>query len=131
LYTSNLILGLLLADVAINLCKASKCKVPSSFKDFVDMATTASSARAAASLALLALALFVLCLTAIMLLAEEYESLVSCMEKDKGDCPLSNQFSIPEAALVMPTVAVVLTFMEGRDLMGTLHFNGAFMIPFL
>jgi hypothetical protein len=42
-----------------------------------------------------------------------------------------NQFSIIVAALVMTPVAVALTFMEGRDLMGTLHFNGAFMIPFL
>jgi hypothetical protein len=53
------------------------------------------------------------------------------MEKDKGDCPLSNQFSIPVAALMMPPVAVALTFMEGGDLTGALHFKGAFMIPFL
>ena len=31
----------------------------------------------------------------------------------------------------MPPVAMVLAFVEGRDLTGTLHFNGAFMIPFL
>jgi hypothetical protein len=36
LYIYNLISSLLLADVAINLHKSSKCKVPSSFKDFVD-----------------------------------------------------------------------------------------------
>jgi hypothetical protein len=62
-----------------------------------------------------------------MLLVEEYKSLFSCTEKDKGNCPLSNQFSIPVAASVMPPVAVVLTFMEGRDLTGA----GAFMISFL
>jgi hypothetical protein len=55
----------------------------------------------------LALALFVLCLTAIMLLAEECMSLFSCTEEDKGDCPLSTQFSIPTvAALMMPPGAV-------------------------
>ncbi len=59
LYIYNLILGLLLADVAINLCNSSKWEVPSSFKDFVDMATTASGARAASFTAFLALALFV------------------------------------------------------------------------
>jgi hypothetical protein len=63
--------------------------VSSSFKDFVDTATTASGARAAAFMAFLVLALFVLCLMAIMLLAEEYESLFSCMEEDKGNRPLS------------------------------------------
>jgi hypothetical protein len=68
---------------------------------------------------------------AIMFLAEDFESLFSCTEKDKGDCPLSNQFSIPVAVLVMSPVAVALTFMEGIDLTGALHFNGAFMIPFL
>jgi hypothetical protein len=55
----------------------------------MDTATTASGARAAALTVFLALALFVLCLTAIMLLAEEYKSLFSCMEEDKGNCPLS------------------------------------------
>jgi hypothetical protein len=53
------------------------------------MATTASSARAAAVIAFLALAHFVLCLTVIMLLAEEYESLFSRTEEDKGICSLS------------------------------------------
>ena len=66
---------------------------------------------------------------AIMLLAEEYENLFSNTEEYKGDCPLSNQFLIPAVALpVMPPVAVVLTFVEGRDLTGILHFNGAFII---
>jgi hypothetical protein len=46
LYIYNLILVLLLADVAINLHKSSECKVPSRSKDFVDTATTASGARA-------------------------------------------------------------------------------------
>jgi hypothetical protein len=127
LYIYNLILGLLLADIAINLYKSSKCKVLSSFKDFVDKVTTASGARAAAFMALL----IGLCLTAIMSLAEEFKSL-TFTEEDKGDCPLSNQFLIPTvAALVMPPVTMALNFVEGGDLTGTLHFNGAFMIPFL
>jgi hypothetical protein len=57
--------------------------------DFVDTATTASSARAAIFMAFLALALFVLRLIVIMLLAEEYESLFSRTEADKGNYPLS------------------------------------------
>ncbi len=47
-YIYNLILGLLLADIAINLHESYECKVPSRSKDFVDMATTASGARAVA-----------------------------------------------------------------------------------
>jgi hypothetical protein len=67
-----------------------------------------------------------------MSLAEEYESLSPRTEEDKGKRPLLNQFSIPTvAALVMPPVAVALAFVEGRDFMGSLHFNGAIMIPFL
>ena len=66
-----------------------------------------------------------------MSLAEEYKSLFSCTGEDKGNCPLFNKFSIPVATLVMPLVAVALTFTEGGDLTGALHFNGAFMIPFL
>jgi hypothetical protein len=113
LYIYNLISSLLLADVAINLYKSSKCKVPSSFKDFVDTATTARGARAAAFMAFLALALFVLRLMVIMSLAEEYESLFSRTEEDKGNRPLWNQFSIPTvAALVMTPFALALTFME-------------------
>jgi hypothetical protein len=103
----NLILGLLLADIAINLHKFSECKVMSSFKDFVDMATTASGAGADAFMAFLA----VLCLTAIMSLAEaeEYKSLSSRTGKDKGNHPLLNQFLIPTvAASVMPPVAAAL-----------------------
>jgi hypothetical protein len=103
LYIYNLILGLLLVNKAINLHKSSKCEVPSSFKDFVGTATTASGAGAATFMVSLDLALFVLCLMAIMLLAEENESLFSCMEEYKGNCPLSNKFLIPTvAALVMP-----------------------------
>ena len=69
---------------------------------------------------------------AIMLLAEEYKSLFCCTEEDKGNSPLSNQFLIPTVtASVMPLVAVALAFVEGGDLTGALHFNGAFMIPFL
>mmetsp|Transcript_5169 Transcript_5169/g.11350 ORF Transcript_5169/g.11350 Transcript_5169/m.11350 type:complete len:501 (+) Transcript_5169:72-1574(+) len=38
IYLYNLISGLLLADVAINLHESSECEVPSSFKEFVDTA---------------------------------------------------------------------------------------------
>ncbi len=112
-------------DIAINLHKSSdKCEVLSSFKDFMDTATTASGARAAAFTAFLALAFFVLCLPAIMALAEEYKSLFSHTEEDKGNCPLLNQFLVPNvAALVMPLVAMALDFMEGGDLTGAHHFN--------
>jgi hypothetical protein len=44
----NLILGVLQANIAI---KFSECEVPSSFKDFVNTATTASGAGAAAFMA--------------------------------------------------------------------------------
>ncbi len=120
LYIWNLILGLLLADVAISLHESSnECKVLSSFKDFVDTATTIRGAGAAAFTAFLALAFFVLCLAAIMSLAEEYKSLFSRTEEDKGNCPLLNQFLIPTvAASVMPLVAMVLDFMKGGDLTG-------------
>jgi hypothetical protein len=57
--------------------------------------------------------------------------LISHTEEDKGNCPLSNQFLIPAvAASVIPPVAVVLAFREGRVLMGALHFNEAFIISF-
>jgi hypothetical protein len=88
------------------------------------MATTSSSAGAAAFKALLVLVLFVLCLTAIMLLFEEYKSLFSHRVEDKRNCPLLNQFFIPTvAASVMPPIAVVLVFVEGRDLTGTPSFQ--------
>jgi hypothetical protein len=125
-------LGLLLADVAIYLHKSSKCKVPTCCKDFVDTAITTSGAGAAAFMVFLVLVLFVLCLKGMMSLVEEYESLSFCMEEDKGDCLLLKQFSIfTVAALVVPPVAMTLTCVEGRDVMGALHFNGAFMIPFI
>ncbi len=96
------------------------------------MATTASGTGAATFKEFLPLVLFILCLMAIILLAEEYKSFFSHAEEDKGDCPLLNQFSIPTvAALVMPPVPMVLTFVEGGDLAGARHFNGAFIIPFL
>ncbi len=95
LYIYNLISSLLQADIAINLHKSSKCKVTSSFKNCVNMATTASSARAATFMAFLALALFGLCLTVIMSLAEEYESLFSHTEEDTGNCPLSKPVPNP------------------------------------
>jgi hypothetical protein len=124
LYIYSLILGILLVDVAINLHESSKGKVPSSFKDLVDMATTTSGAGAAAFTAFLE----VMCLMAIMSLEEP----VLQHGGGQGHCPLLNQFLISTAAaLVMPPVAMVLAFAEGGDLTGALHFNGAFMIPFL
>ena len=53
MYIYNLISGLLLADVAINLHESSDCEVPASFKDFVDEALkseTAGNTMAIASL---------------------------------------------------------------------------------
>jgi hypothetical protein len=117
LYIYNLISSLLLADVAINLHKSFECKVPSSFKDFVDTATTASIARAVTFMAFLALALFVLCLTVIMLLAEENESLFSCTEEDKGNCPPSKPVLDPHCGcLDDDPFAVALTFVEELSL---------------
>ncbi len=125
LYIYNLILGLLLADITINLHESSDgCKELSSFKEFMDTATTASGTEAAAFTAFLVLAFFVLCLTAIMSLAEEYKSLFSRMEEDKDNCPLLNQFLIPTVATsVMPLVIMALDLMEGGDLTGAHHFN--------
>jgi hypothetical protein len=122
LYIYNLILGLLLLDVAINIHESSLCEVPRSFKDLVDTATTASGAGAAAFTAFLV----VFCLTAIISLADEHKSLSSRTDENKCNCPLSNQFLIPTvAASVMPPVTVVLAFVEGGDLTGALHFNEA------
>jgi hypothetical protein len=57
MYIYNIILGLFLANIAINLHESSnKCEVLSSFKDFVDTATTASGTEAAAFTVFLALA---------------------------------------------------------------------------
>jgi hypothetical protein len=65
-----------------------------------------------------------------MLDGKKYKSLFSCTEEDKGNCPLLNLFSIPTvAASLMPPVAMALAFVEGGDLTGAFHFNGAFMIP--
>jgi len=44
LYLYNLISGLLLADVAIELHESSDCEVPSSFKDFADVAMKSEAA---------------------------------------------------------------------------------------
>ncbi len=67
-----------------------------------------------------------------MLLAKEYKSLFYRTEKDKVNCSLLNQYSIPAvAASVMPPVAMALAFVKGRDLTGAIRFNGACMIPFL
>ncbi len=81
MYINNLISGLLLADIAINHHESSECKVPSNYKDLVDMATTTSSTGAATFMAFLV----VLCLMSIMSQAEEYKSLSSRMEEDKSN----------------------------------------------
>ncbi len=58
--------------------------------------------------------------------------MISCTEEDNGNCPLSNQFLIPTvASSVIPPVAMVLAFREGRALMGAVQFNGAFIISIL
>jgi hypothetical protein len=62
----------------------------SEFPTKVDTATTTRGARATAFTAFLVLALFLSCLMAIMLLAEEYKSLFYCMKEYKGNCPLSS-----------------------------------------
>ena len=79
-------------------------------------------------------ALFVSSLTAVMSLAEEYESIFSKKsvkdDDEDGDCRLSNQFSIPAvAASVLPSLVVAVLCAEGGDLTGALHFNGAVIIP--
>jgi amino acid permease len=95
-----------------------------------------SSAGAIAFTAFSASALFVSSLTAVMSLAEEYESIFSKTsvkdDDEDGDCPLSNQFSIPAvAASVLPSLVVAILCAEGGDLTGALHFNGAVIIPYL
>ena len=95
-----------------------------------------SSAGAIAFTTFSASALFVSSLTAVMSLAEEYESIFSKKtvkdDDDDGDCRLSNQFSIPAvAASVLPSLVVAVLCAEGGDLTGALHFNGAVIIPYL
>lgn len=95
-----------------------------------------SSAGAIAFTAFSASTLFVSSLMAVMSLAEEYESIFSKKivkdDDEDGDCPLSNQFSIPAvAASVFPSLVVALVCAEGGDLTGALHFNGAVIIPYL
>jgi hypothetical protein len=95
-----------------------------------------SSAGAIAFTTFSASALFVSSLTAVMSLAEEYESIFSKKsvkdDDEDGDCRLSNQFSIPAvAASVLPSLVVAVLCAEGGDLTGALHFNGAVIIPYL
>ena len=93
--------------------------------------STASSAGAAAFAAFSASALFVSCLTAVMSLAKDYESIFSSTVENDYDFPLL-QFSIPAvAASVIPPVAVALSFSRGGDVTAALHFNGAIIVPFL
>ncbi len=86
LYIYNLISSLLLVDIAMNLHKSSKSRCQAALRT---LWTWPPLPAAAAFTAFLVLAFFVLCLTVIMSLAEEYESLFSCTEEDKGNCPLS------------------------------------------
>jgi hypothetical protein len=67
-----------------------------------------------------------------MSLAEEYESIISRKLDDDDPCPVTNRFSTPAvAAAMVPSVAVALAYSNGGDLTGALHFNGAFITPFL
>jgi tyrosine-specific transport protein len=105
--------------------------------------STSSGVGAAAFAAFSMSALFVSCLTAVMSLAEECESIFmrrttttvedEVEDYDDGDCIAPpSRFSIPAViASVMPPVAAALAFARGGDLTGALHFNGAFIVPIL
>jgi hypothetical protein len=120
-------------DVTINLHQSSEeCEALSSFKDFMDTATTASGAGAAAFTEFLALAFFLLCLMAIIFTGWRIQKLVLPHGGGQGQLSSFEPVLDPHCGcLVMPLVAMVLAFMEGGDLMGAHHFNWAFMIPFL
>ncbi len=93
---------------------------------------TSSGAGAAAFTAFSVSALVGSCITAVMSLAEEYESIISRKMDDDDPCPVTNRFSTPAvAAAMVPSVAVALACSNGGDLTGALHFNGAFITPFL
>jgi hypothetical protein len=102
----------------------------------LDNSIGSSAAGAIAFTTFSASALFVSSLTAVMSLAEEYESIFSKKsvkdDDEDGDCRLSNQFSIPAVvASVLPSLVVAVLCAEGGDLTGALHFNGAVIIPYL
>jgi len=92
-----------------------------------------SGAGAAAFTAFSASALVGSCVAAVMSLCEEYESIIAGVVEDgEENCPVENRFSLPAVALSMaPPTAVALAFAKGGDLTGALHFNGAFITPFL
>ncbi|KAL9188309.1 hypothetical protein ACHAXT_006687 [Thalassiosira profunda] len=91
-----------------------------------------NDAGAAAFTAFSASALVGSCVAATMSLAEEYDSIISSATEDDGSCQLTDKFSLPAVALSMaPPVAVALACAEGGELTGALHFNGAFITPFL
>lgn len=93
---------------------------------------TSNGAGAAAFTAFSVSALIGSCITAVMSLAEEYESIISRKMDDDDPCPVTNRFSTPAvAAAMVPSVAVALAYSNGGDLTGALHFNGAFITPFL
>jgi tyrosine-specific transport protein len=93
---------------------------------------TSSGAGAAAFTAFSVSALVGSCITAVMSLAEEYESIISRKVDDDDPCLVTNRFSTPAvAAAMLPSVAVALAYSNGGDLTGALHFNGAFITPFL
>ena len=67
-----------------------------------------------------------------MSLAEETESLFSANSEDDDNCVMKNKFSPVSvgASMALPA-AVGVAFANGGDLTGALHFNGAFITPFL
>ena len=72
------------------------------------------------------------CIPAAMSLAEETESLFSANSEDDDNCVMKNKFSPVSvgASMALPA-AVGVAFANGGDLTGALHFNGAFITPFL
>jgi tyrosine-specific transport protein len=94
--------------------------------------SAASGAGAAAFVAFSASALVGSSVAAVMSLAEEYESILTKVVDQDDSCPLKNKFSVPAVALSMaPPVALALAYSNGGDLTCALHFNGAFITPFL
>lgn len=94
--------------------------------------TTSCGAGAAAFTAFSVSALVGSCVTAVMSLAEEYESIISRKSDNDDLCPVTNRFSTTAVvAAMVPSVAVALACSNGEDLTGALHFNGAFITPFL
>ena len=72
------------------------------------------------------------CVACVMSLAEEYESIFSCVIKQGEACPLKNNFSLPAVAMsIIPSATAGLAFSGGEDFTGALHFAGAVISPLL